>query len=104
MDTEPGQLADDKPAKMRPTAMVEVRAWIAFGMVTLVHIATGVWWASAISAQLKYQGESLAEVKQTLTVVKANAQSAAQAAEDKRLLMQFVADHESRLRMLERGR
>jgi hypothetical protein len=104
MDTEPGQLDNDRGLTMRPTAMVEVRAWIAFGMVTLVHIATGVWWASAISVKLDHHSEQLVEVKQTLTVVKANAQSAAQASEDKRMLLQLVADHEARLRQLERMR
>jgi hypothetical protein len=103
MNTEPGQLDDEGNAVTRPTAMVEVRAWIAFGVVTLIHIASGVWWASAVSAQLAHQSEQLTELKTDLKVVRGDAQNAAAAAEDKRMLLNLVADHEARLRSLERG-
>lgn len=104
MNNEPGKLDEKGRNVQRPTAMVEVRAWIAFGVVTLIHIGTGVWWASAVSAQLNHQSAQLTELKVDLKAVKSDAQTAAAASEDKRMLLNLVADHEARLRSLEKTR
>lgn len=103
MNTEPGSLEERRKNVTRPTAMVEVRAWLAFGVVTLIHIATGVWWASAISTDVRYMREEQHQMKLDLRAVRTDAQTAAAAAQDKQMLLDLVADHEARLRAIERG-
>lgn len=103
MNTEPGALDERrKNVTTRPTAMVEVRAWLAFGVVTVVHMSTGIWWASTITQKVETLQVSMTEVKDDMKEVRTSAQNAQQAAEDKRMIMNLVADHEARLRALER--
>lgn len=102
MDTEPGQLDDKGRFVTRPTAMVEVRAWIAFGLITIIHIGSGVWWASALSTDVRYMREEQQQMKLDLRAVRSDAQTAAAAAQDKEMLLNLVADHEARLRVIER--
>ncbi|WP_428419412.1 hypothetical protein [Methylibium sp.] len=103
MDTEPGALDERrKNVTQRPTAMVEVRAWIAVALAILVQSGSALWWAANITSKVEILQTSVTEVKTDMKAVQHSAQTAAQAAEDKNTLLRQILDHESRLRDLER--
>lgn len=105
MDTEPGVLAERrKNVTQRPTAMVEVRAWLAVALALLVQSGAAIWWASGLSTKVETLQASVTEVKTDMRAVQQSAQTAAQAAEDKNTLLRQILDHESRLRDLERSK
>ncbi|WP_421883321.1 hypothetical protein [Methylibium sp.] len=105
MNTEPGPLEEKrKNVQQRPTAMVEVRAWLAVALAILVQSGAAIWWAAGLSAKVENLQTSVTEVKTDMKAVQQSAQTAAQAAEDKNTLLRLVSDHESRLRDLERSK
>lgn len=105
MDTEPGALDErSKNVTQRPTAMVEVRAWLVVALAILVQSGSALWWAANITSKVETLQTTVTEVKTDMKSVQQSAQTAAQAAEDKNTLLRLVSDHESRLRDLERSK
>jgi hypothetical protein len=84
----------------RPPVAAEVRAWIAVGVTLGVNLIGGAWWAATLSADMRNMREALAAVQQRV----AEAYSTHDSARDLAIIRQQLADHESRVRELEKVR
>jgi hypothetical protein len=84
---------------MMPQDQIKLSRWLIGIAVTLLlfvatQTATGIWWASAITADMRY-------VREEITESKAERYSKAEAAKDKELYLAFIKSLEDRIKRLE---
>lgn len=82
----------------RPRVAAEVRAWIVVAVTLVLQGMGAVWWAATLSAELKSLRDVVAEMKLQIGGI----YTAADAVRDLSPIRTQVADHESRLRDIER--
>jgi hypothetical protein len=96
----PGKSAelDDDEKPRRPTIAAEFRAWIAVAVTLMINVIVVVYWAATLSENIKTLQTNVAELKSTV----ADRYTGAQAQKDFTEVYGRIADHENRIRALER--
>jgi hypothetical protein len=89
------------PTPARPSAISEVRAWLTVGIVIVVHLIGGVWWAATLSNQILYIREAITELKDQTKKHQSENYTAEDAQRDIKQRDAVDSDHETRLRKLE---
>lgn len=88
----------------RPPVHTEVRAWITVGIVLMVNLVGGVWWAATLSAEVRALREQNARMETLIFNQSSSFYSAAEARRDLAAIQAQLQDHETRLRHVEKMR